>query len=110
MCIEEARRLRSAALEALLSATRLARTWAYSFCYGILARASAIGSASETYGLVLDLLGLAALERSAVALVLQTLGSDQTLDLGRLGVGLGALLLRLNLATDDVLADLFPSY
>lgn len=61
----------------------------------------------ETYGLVLDLLGLAALECDPVALVLQTLGSDQTLDLGSLGVRLGALLLGLDLATDNVLADLY---
>lgn len=61
-----------------------------------------------TYGLVLDLLGLAALECDAVALVLQTLGSDQTLDLGGLGVRLGALLLGLDLSSDDVLADLYP--
>jgi hypothetical protein len=61
-----------------------------------------------TYGLVLDLLGLAALECDPVALVLETLGSDQALDLGGLGVGLGALLLRLDLATDNVLADLYP--
>lgn len=61
-----------------------------------------------TYGLVLDLLGLAALECDPVALVLQALGSDQTLDLGSLGVGLRALLLGLDLATDDVLADLYP--
>lgn len=61
-----------------------------------------------TYGLVLDLLGLAALECDTVALVLQTLGSDQTLDLRSLGVRLGALLLRLDLSSDDVLADLYP--
>lgn len=61
-----------------------------------------------TYGLVLDLLGLAALECDPVALVLEALGSDQTLDLGSLGVGLCALLLGLDLATDDVLADLYP--
>ena len=60
----------------------------------------------STYGLVLDLLGLAPLEGSAVALVLETLRSDQTLDLGGLGVGLLALTLGLNLATDNVLADL----
>lgn len=62
----------------------------------------------RTYGLVLDLLGLAALECDPVALVLETLGGDQTLDLGSLGVGLRALLLGLDLATDDVLADLYP--
>jgi hypothetical protein len=38
--------------------------------------------------------------------VLETLRSNQTLDLGGLGVGLGALLLGLNLAADDELADL----
>lgn len=61
----------------------------------------------KTHSLVLDLLGLAALERNAVTLVLQTLGSDQPLDLGGLGVRLLALTLGLDLATDDVLADLF---
>ena len=59
-----------------------------------------------TYGLVLDLLGLAALERNAVALVLQALGSNHTLDARSLGVGLLALALGLDLATDNVLADL----
>lgn len=43
-----------------------------------------------------------------MALVLETLGSDQTLDLGSLGVRLGALLLGLDLATNNVLADLIP--
>lgn len=43
-----------------------------------------------------------------MALVLQALGGNQALDLGGLGVGLGALLLGLNLATDHVLADLYP--
>ena len=60
-----------------------------------------------TYGLVLDLLGLAALEGDPVALVLETLGGDQTLDLGGLGVRLLALTLGLDLATNDVLADLY---
>jgi len=41
-----------------------------------------------------------------VTLVLETLGSNQTLDLGGLGVRLLALVLGLNLATDDKLADL----
>ena len=60
----------------------------------------------KTYGLVLDLLGLAALEGSAMTLVLETLGSDQALDLGGLGVGGLALALGLDLAANDVLADL----
>jgi hypothetical protein len=38
--------------------------------------------------------------------VLEALGGDQTLDLGCLGVGLCALLLGLNLAADNELANL----
>jgi hypothetical protein len=57
-------------------------------------------------GLVLDLLGLAPLEGGTVALVLETLGGNQPLDLGGLGVRLLALTLGLDLAADDVLADL----
>lgn len=60
----------------------------------------------KTYGLVLDLFGLAALEGSTVALVLETLGGDESLDLGGLGVGRLALALGLDLAANDVLADL----
>lgn len=41
-----------------------------------------------------------------MTLVLETLGGDQTLDLGGLGVGGLALTLGLDLATNDVLADL----
>jgi hypothetical protein len=41
-----------------------------------------------------------------VALVLQALGGDQSLDLGSLGVRLLALALGLDLSSDDVLADL----
>ena len=62
----------------------------------------------ETYSLVLDLLGLAALERDPVALVLEALGGDEPLDLGRLGVGGLALTLGGDLTTNDVLADLLP--
>lgn len=60
----------------------------------------------ETYGSILGSLRTAALECDPVALVLETLGSDQTLDLGSLGVGLCALLLGLDLAADDELANL----
>lgn len=42
-----------------------------------------------------------------MTLVLETLGSDQTLDLGGLGVGLLALTLGLDLTADDVLPDLY---
>ena len=65
------------------------------------------GHVGKTYGLVLDLLSLAALEGSTVALVLETLGGDESLDLGGLGVGGLALALGLDLAANDVLADLF---
>jgi hypothetical protein len=61
----------------------------------------------ETYGLVLDLLGLAALECDAVTLVLETLGSDQSLDTGSLGVRLLALALGLDFTSDNILSDLF---
>jgi hypothetical protein len=60
-----------------------------------------------TYSLILDLLGLAALECDSVALVLETLGSDESLDLGGLGVRLLALTLGLDFTSDDVLANLF---
>lgn len=60
----------------------------------------------ETYRLILHLLSLTALERNAVALVLQALRSDQALDARSLGVRLLALALGLNLTPDDVLADL----
>lgn len=63
-------------------------------------------SGNSTYGLILDLLGLAALECDSVALVLETLGSDESLDLGGLGVRLLALTLGLDLTANDVLADL----
>jgi hypothetical protein len=60
----------------------------------------------STYGSILGSLRTAALECHTVALVLEALGSDQTLNLGCLGVGLRALLLRLNLAADNELANL----
>ncbi len=65
-------------------------------------------SGRVTYSLILHLLSLAALERNAVALVLQALRSNQTLDTRSLGVWLLALALGLDLTTDNVLADLLP--
>lgn len=64
----------------------------------------------KTYGSILGSLRAAALECDPVALVLETLRSDQTLDLGGLGVGLCALLLGLDLTADDELADLQKKY
>jgi hypothetical protein len=63
-----------------------------------------------TYGSVLGGLCAAALECDPVALVLQTLGSNQTLDLGSLGVWLLALALWLDLTTDDELTNLYHTY
>jgi hypothetical protein len=59
-----------------------------------------------TYGSILGRLRAAALKCDPVTLVLETLRSNQTLDLGGLGVGLRTLLLGGNLTTDDELADL----
>jgi len=60
-----------------------------------------------TYGLVLGLLGLFPLEGHAMALVLETLGRNQPLDPGSLGVRLLALSLGSDLSSNDELSDLF---
>jgi len=57
-------------------------------------------------GSILGLLCVTALQCNAVALVLQTLGSNQTLDLWRLGIWLLALTLWLNLTTNNELANI----
>jgi hypothetical protein len=49
---------------------------------------------------------LAALEGLEVTLALETLGSDETLNARSLGVWLGSLLLGLDFAANDKLADL----
>lgn len=54
-----------------------------------------------TYSSILGFLGVAALECDTVTLVLKTLGSNETLDLGGLGVWLFAFTLWLNLTTND---------
>ena len=61
-----------------------------------------------TYGSILGSLRTAALECDPVALVLETLRSDKTLNAWGLGVCLGTLLalLRLDLTTNDKLANL----
>jgi hypothetical protein len=55
---------------------------------------------------ILGSLSIAALECDTVALVLKTLGSNETLDFGGLGIWLLALPLWLNLTTDNKLADI----
>lgn len=109
--MELARRLRDSAFWALASETRLARMAAYSdceiVCQYLVLDMGEFYIEEKTYSLILDLLGLAALQGDSVALVLQALGSDQALDLGGLGVRLLALTLGLDLTSNDVLADLY---
>jgi hypothetical protein len=59
-----------------------------------------------TYSSILGSLSITALQCNTMTLVLKTLGSDQSLDLGSLGVRLLALTLWLDFTTDDKLADL----
>lgn len=59
-----------------------------------------------TYGSILGLLSVTALQCDAVALVLETLGSNQTLDLRGLGIWLLTITLWLNLTADNEFADL----
>jgi hypothetical protein len=63
-------------------------------------------SMEETYGGILGIFCSAALKCDAVALMLETLRGDETLDLRSLRVWLRALFLGLNLTTDDELANL----
>lgn len=66
-----------------------------------------LGEGSSIFvGSILGLLGVAALQCNAVTLMLETLRSNETLDLGSLGVWLLALTLWLNLTTDNELADI----
>jgi hypothetical protein len=60
----------------------------------------------STYGSILGGFRPTALECDPVTLVLETLRSNQTLDAWSLGVWLGALLLGLDLTSDDELANL----
>jgi len=64
----------------------------------------------STYSSILGLLRVAALERNAMTLVLETLWGNQALDLWCLGVWLLALTLWLNLAADDELANLVEEF
>lgn len=107
----DARLLRSSACLDFSSLTRLWRIWAYSFCRHMLSAKHFFDSrCGNTHGSILGLLSLATLECDAMTLVLETLRSDETLDARSLGVCLGGLLalllLGLNLAANDELADL----
>jgi hypothetical protein len=103
--MEEALLFLASSWAALVSLMRLWRIWAYSFWE--LVNCCASSENKCTYGSILGSLSTAALECDPVALVLQTLRSNQTLDFGSLGVGLLAFTLGLNLTTDDELADLY---
>ena len=62
--------------------------------------------AIETYSSVLDTFCLPALQGKTMALVLDALRSNETLDLGSFGVRFLALALGLDFTTDDEFADL----
>ena len=62
---------------------------------------------SITYSSILSSFSTATLERNAVALVLETLRSDETLDARSLRVWLRTLLLGLDFAANDEFADLY---
>jgi len=59
-----------------------------------------------TYSSILSLLSITTLECDAVTLVLKTLRSDQSLNLGSLGVRFLSLTLWLNLTTNDEFTNL----
>lgn len=102
--MEEARRFLSSERWALASWTREARRAEYSACQ-IVSIWVEFDSSGGTYGSILGGLCASALEGDSVTLVLETLGSDESLDLGGLSVGL-LVALGLDLAADDELADL----
>lgn len=97
---------------AFSSATRLCMICAYSFCNIVSTTLPhpitwQVGFGGvETYSSILTSLSTTTLERDAVALVLQALRSDETLDAGGFGVGLRAFFLGLDFAADDEFADL----
>jgi len=80
--------------------------WAYSLCIAVSVGLKKLVMDYKTYRSILGLLRLTTLECDPVPLVLETLGCDQTLDPRRFGVRLCALLLGLDLATNDKLANL----
>lgn len=64
----------------------------------------------STHGSILGGLGLATLERQSVALVLESLGGNETLNTWGFGVWLLALSLWLNFTTNDEFANLEGRY
>jgi hypothetical protein len=84
----------------------LARIAAYSFCRRTVRGEGMNGRGKRTYGSILGSLSITALQCNAVTLMLQTLWSDQSLNLRGLGVWLLALALWLDLTTDNKLSDL----
>lgn len=109
--IEEALRLRASTLACLASVTRLARIAAYSFYEILLAGVMYEEKIDRvTYSSFLGALRVATLECESMTLVLETLRSNQTLDLWCLGVDLLALTLWLNLTTDNEFTDLTQIY
>lgn len=106
--IDDALLFLSSATFAFSSLTRLCNRSAYSDCAGSVSHEHARAvTRDETYGGLLLVLRAATLEGLEVALVLETLWGDEALDAGSLGVGLGTLLLGLDFAADDELADLW---
>lgn len=77
---------------------------------GILVLRNVSGSAQNiaprTYSSILRSLCMTALERNSMTLVLQALRSNEALDLRSLGVWFLALALRLDLTSDNELANL----
>jgi hypothetical protein len=107
---DDARRFLASAVFDFSSETRFCRILAYS-AWGVLSvpvwsMANLGGGEGSTYSSILGRFCLTALERKAVTLMLEALRRDETLDLGCLGVWLLTLLLGLDFATDDELADL----
>jgi len=61
---------------------------------------------SVLVGSILGCLGTSSLDCNSVSLVLDSLGSDKSLDLGSLCVGLSTLLLRLDLSSNNEFSDI----
>ena len=91
---------------AFCSATRLCMIWAYSFCDSNQLSSPSFKFHDKTHRSILRRLGSTTLECDPVALVLETLRGDQTLDTWSLGVRFGAFFLWLDFTANNVAADL----